>query len=187
MKVEIDASGWAIGVRRIESPNQDERPDDCVVDLVVVHAISLPPDQFGGAGVLQLFCNTLDPDEHPYYAEIAHLRVSAHFLIRRDGELLQFVPTIRRAWHAGQSCWRGRSRCNDFSVGIELEGCDTLGFEDVQYSVLGALLVGLAQRHPIGSVLGHSEIAPGRKTDPGPLFEWARLETVLCESGIARA
>ncbi|MCB1728637.1 MAG: 1,6-anhydro-N-acetylmuramyl-L-alanine amidase AmpD [Gammaproteobacteria bacterium] len=187
MKVDIDPSGWAIGVHRIESPNQDERPDDCAVDLVVVHAISLPPDQFGGAGVMQLFCNALDPDEHPYYAEIAHLRVSAHFLVRRDGELLQFVPTTRRAWQAGQSCWRGRSRCNDFSVGIELEGCDSQGFEEAQYRVLSALLAGLVRRHPIVSVQGHSEIAPGRKTDPGPMFEWQRLETVLRECGLARA
>ncbi|MCP5234029.1 MAG: 1,6-anhydro-N-acetylmuramyl-L-alanine amidase AmpD, partial [Zoogloeaceae bacterium] len=157
MSIEIDSSGWAVGVRRVESPNQDERPDDCAVALVVVHAISLPPDQFGGPGVLELFCNELDPEAHPYYEEIAHLRVSAHFLVRRDGELIQFVPTTRRAWHAGQSCWRGRSRCNDFSVGIELEGCDSLGFEEEQYRVLSMLLAGLARRHPIVSVQGHSE------------------------------
>jgi len=187
MSIEIDSSGWAVGVRRVESPNQDERPDDCAVALVVVHAISLPPDQFGGPGVLELFCNELDPEAHPYYEEIAHLRVSAHFLVRRDGELIQFVPTTRRAWHAGQSCWRGRSRCNDFSVGIELEGCDTQAFEEIQYRVLSSLLTGLARRHPIVSVMGHSEIAPGRKTDPGPLFRWDRLDLASIKFGIARA
>lgn len=186
MTIEIDALGWAAGVKRIESPNHDERPADEAVTLAVVHAISLPPDQFGGPGVIQLFRNTLNPTEHPYYQEIAHLRVSAHFLVRRDGELIQFVPTTRRAWHAGESCWRGRSRCNDFSVGIELEGCDTQAFEEIQYSVLSALLAGLARRHPIVSVMAHSEIAPGRKTDPGPRFRWERIEIALVESGLAR-
>ena len=187
MRIEIDASGWGLGVERIESPNQDERPAGCEVELAVIHAISLPPDQFGGPGVMQLFCNTLDPAEHPYYQEIAHLRVSAHFFVRRDGRLIQFVPTTHRAWHAGQSTWRGRSRCNAFSVGIELEGCDTQGFEERQYQVLCALLAGLARRHPIVSVMGHSEIAPGRKTDPGPLFRWANLELALAGSGLVRA
>jgi N-acetyl-anhydromuramoyl-L-alanine amidase len=145
------------------------------VSLVVVHAISLPPDCFGGPGVEQLFTNRLDPAEHPYYAAIEHLRVSAHFFIRRDGELVQFVSIEDRAWHAGVSQWRGRERCNDFSVGIELEGCDSLPFEAVQYERLAELLNCLDKVLPGHDVAGHSDIAPGRKTDPGPCFDWARL------------
>ncbi|MDQ7989756.1 MAG: 1,6-anhydro-N-acetylmuramyl-L-alanine amidase AmpD [Candidatus Dactylopiibacterium sp.] len=173
----IDASGWLSSARRIVSPNCDERPPGSAVELVVIHAISLPPDQFGGSGVAQLFTNTLAADEHPYYAGIVQLRVSAHFFIRRDGELIQFVPVGARAWHAGASSWRGRERCNDFSVGIELEGCDTLPFEPVQYRVLDALLGVLARHLPIVDVQGHSDIAPGRKTDPGPCFDWSAIAT----------
>lgn len=141
--------------------------------LVVVHAISLPPECFGGPGVAQLFTNTLDPAAHPYYAGIADLKVSAHFFIRRDGELLQFVSADERAWHAGVSSWRGQERCNDFSIGIELEGCDTMAFELVQYEKLADLLAALQARYPVREVVGHSDIAPGRKTDPGPYFDWA--------------
>lgn len=172
----IDAQGVLSAARQIESPNRDERPAGEQIVLLVVHAISLPPDRFGGPGVQQLFTNTLDPAEHPYYAEIAHLRVSSHFFIRRDGELIQFVPCLQRAWHAGASNWNGRERCNDFSVGIELEGCDTEPFEAVQYDVLQKLVKALRAAYPVEAVVGHSDIAPGRKTDPGPCFDWKRLQ-----------
>ena len=168
--------GWLASARRIPSPNFDARPGGEVPSLIVVHAISLPPDHFGGPGVEQLFTNTLDPGEHPYYATICHLRVSAHFFIRRDGELIQFVSADERAWHAGVSCWDGRERCNDFSIGIELEGCDTQPFELPQYARLAELLAILRSAYPIEVVVGHSDIAPGRKTDPGPCFDWARLD-----------
>lgn len=161
------------------SPNYDARPADEIVSLLVIHAISLPPDCFGGPGVRQLFLNCLDPSEDPFYAEIQHLRVSAHYFIRRTGELIQFVPPEARAWHAGASSWRGRERCNDFSIGIELEGCDTLPFEPVQYHVLADLLDDLCRRFPVADIVGHSDIAPGRKTDPGPCFEWQRLRSSL--------
>jgi AmpD protein len=147
--------------------------------LIVVHAISLPPGEFGGPGVEQLFTNTLNPAEHPYFATIADLRVSAHFFIRRGGEVIQFVDPDKRAWHAGLSNWGGRERCNDFSIGIELEGCDTLPFEAVQYERLAALIQELCERFPIEAVVGHSDIAPGRKTDPGPCFDWAYLRALL--------
>ncbi|MBW7860051.1 MAG: 1,6-anhydro-N-acetylmuramyl-L-alanine amidase AmpD [Rhodocyclaceae bacterium] len=169
------AEGWLDSVRRSETLNSDERPGGVIPSLVVIHAISLPPDCFGGHGVEQLFTNALDPAEHPYYETIAGLRVSAHFFIRRNGEVIQFVSTEDRAWHAGQSCWRGRERCNDFSIGIELEGCDTVPFEDIQYERLAWLLDELEARYPIQDVVGHSDIAPGRKTDPGPCFDWEQL------------
>lgn len=175
----IGGDGWLEGVERIESPNQDERPAQTAVELVVVHAISLPPEEFGGSGVFELFTNSLDPAAHPYYAEIAGLRVSAHFLVRRDGRVIQFVPTTRRAWHAGVSRWMERERCNDFSVGIELEGSDNQPFELPQYAALAELLRAIAARHPVREVTGHSDIAPGRKTDPGPYFDWARLGLLL--------
>lgn len=164
---------------QFNSPNVDFRPEGESVSLVVIHAISLPPDRFGGAGVEQLFTNALDPSAHPYFATIHHLRVSAHFFIRRTGEAICFVPPELRAWHAGVSSWRGRERCNDFSIGIELEGCDTLPFEPVQYEVLADLLADLCSRFPIEGITGHSDIAPGRKTDPGPMFAWGRLKRIL--------
>lgn len=170
-----DETGWFSGARHIPSPNCDERPLAEPVRLVVIHAISLPPGEFGGDGIAALFTNRLDPEAHPYFREIQGLRVSAHFLIRRDGELIQFVSCSRRAWHAGVSSWMGRDRCNDFSIGIELEGCDQLAFEEVQYQVLDRLLADLRHRYPIEAVVGHSDIAPGRKTDPGPHFSWHRL------------
>ncbi|CAB1370403.1 1,6-anhydro-N-acetylmuramyl-L-alanine amidase AmpD [Denitratisoma oestradiolicum] len=157
------------------SPNHDPRPVGQVIDLVVIHAISLPPGEFGGPGVEQLFTNRLDPDAHPYYRDIAGLRVSAHFFIRRDGQLIQWVPCELRAWHAGVSCWQGRQRCNDFSIGIELEGCDEQAFTDAQYQVLTELIAALRQRYPIAAITGHSDIAPERKTDPGPHFDWSRI------------
>lgn len=171
--------GYLPGAQRIDSPNCDERPAGCDVALIVIHAISLPPDQFGGPGVEQLFTNRLDPDQHPYYASIAHLRVSAHFFIRRDGSLQQFVPVTARAWHAGVSSWKGRERCNDFSIGIELEGCDDLAFRVEQYECLATLLRRLRERYPQADICAHSDIAPGRKTDPGPYFEWSRLNALL--------
>ncbi|WP_347251173.1 1,6-anhydro-N-acetylmuramyl-L-alanine amidase AmpD [Zoogloea sp.] len=165
------------------SPNCDDRPDGARPDLVVIHAISLPPDRFGGSGVEQLFTNRLDPAAHPYYAQIHTLRVSAHYFIRRTGETLCFVPPDLRAWHAGVSSWRGRERCNDFSIGIELEGCDTLPFEPIQYEALAGLLVDLYARYPFAGITGHSNIAPGRKTDPGPCFSWGRLRRLLADTG----
>ena len=167
--------GWLDGVRRVVSPNCDRRPSDVEPWLVVVHAISLPPNCFGGQGVFELFTNTLDAAADAYYEQIAGLRVSAHFFIRRDGEVVQFVSADERAWHAGVSCWRGQERCNDFSVGVELEGCDTMGFEPVQYERLAGLIAALQARYPIREVVGHSDIAPGRKTDPGPYFDWGRV------------
>ena len=161
--------------RFVDSPNQDERPSGSGITLAVIHSISLPPGEFGGDAIERLFTNRLDPAAHPYFAEIAHLRVSSHFLIRRDGELVQFVPVGRRAWHAGASSWRGRARCNDFSVGIELEGTDDGAFTDAQYSRLAALLNGLRRDLPLRDLAAHSDIAPGRKTDPGTGFDWPRL------------
>jgi AmpD protein len=159
----------------IASPNFDERPLGTPIELLVIHNISLPPGEFGGNDVIALFTNTLDPQAHPYYREIHRLRVSAHFFVRRDGTLIQFVPCDKRAWHAGASEWRGRTRCNDFSIGIELEGSDDIPFEDIQYVTLNRLIDTLIQRYPIIGIAGHSEIAPARKTDPGPHFDWTRL------------
>lgn len=176
--VADDAAGWLPAVSRTPSPNFDARPPGAAVELIVIHAISLPPDEFGGPGVIELFTNCLDPADHPYFRSICGLRVSAHFLIRRDGELIQFVPCSMRAWHAGESAWRERTRCNDFSVGIELEGCDSMPFEDAQYRSLQSLLAELRRRHAIDAVVGHSDIAPGRKTDPGPHFDWRRIREV---------
>ena len=181
-RLHINEEGLADGVRFIRSPNCDERPADTAIELVVIHAISLPPGEFGGAGVIELFTNCLDQTAHPYYATIAGLEVSAHFLIRRDGELVQFVRCAKRAWHAGASTWRGRSRCNDFSIGVELEGADDCKFEDAQYEQLAALTRALRARYPIAEVLGHADVAPGRKTDPGPHFDWAHYRT---RSGLA--
>lgn len=168
-------SGWLQGARRVDSPNFDARPGDEAPSLLVLHAISLPPGEFGGEAIEQLFTNRLDPQAHPYYAGLRDLRVSAHFLVRRDGELVQFVATDRRAWHAGASSWRGRARCNDFSVGVELEGSDAEAFTPVQYAQLAGLVVALRRALPLRDVAAHSEIAPGRKTDPGPHFDWLRL------------
>jgi AmpD protein len=167
--------GWFDGARHVPSPNCDERPDGQAVSLIVIHAISLPPAQFGGDDIERLFTNTLDPDAHPYFVRICALRVSAHFLIRRDGELIQFVPCDRRAWHAGISRWQGRQCCNDFSIGIEIEGCDELPFEDIQYDRLIDLIGRVNARYPIVALAGHADIAPERKTDPGPYFAWQRL------------
>lgn len=177
----LTPDGRLPGADSIDSPNQDARPAGEAVRLVVVHAISLPPGEFGGDGIERLFTNRLDPDGHPYYRSIAGLRVSAHFLIRRDGRICQFVPCASRAWHAGVSSWRGRERCNDFSVGIELEGCDDSPFEDAQYASLARLIRILRGNYPIEDVVGHSDIAPGRKSDPGPCFDWPRLHALLVD------
>lgn len=175
---EPGADGWLPGARRVESANHDARPEGEVVSLIVVHAISLPPGEFGGEGIVGLFSNCLDASAHPYFAQISSLRVSAHFLLRRDGELIQFVSCAQRAWHAGLSSWNGRQRCNDFSLGIELEGCDDMPFETAQYRALRELIRVLCVAYPIEAVVGHSDIAPGRKTDPGPFFDWRRLASI---------
>lgn len=181
MKIDV-TSGLVEGARFEPSPNCDARPTGVRPDVLVIHAISLPPGQFGGSGIERLFCNALDWGEHPYYAQIQGLKVSAHLLIRRDGECLQFVPLHLRAWHAGQSLCEGRARVNDFSIGIELEGCDDSPFESIQYRVLGDLTLALLQAYPAITPLriyGHSDIAPERKTDPGPHFDWMRYRSLL--------
>lgn len=177
--MRIDAQGMLAGGEYLPSPNCDERPAG-PIELLVIHNISLPPDQFGGDGVPCFFTNTLDASAHPYYQAIAGSRVSAHFFVRRDGQIIQFVPCLKRAWHAGESCWQGKSRCNDFSVGIELEGSDTVPFTDAQYAKLEFLTMALREAYPIRGIAGHSDIAPQRKTDPGGCFDWARYLTGLC-------
>ena len=153
----------------------------------MIHNISLPPGEFGGAAIVDLLVNRLDPNAHPSFGALATLRVSAHFLIRRDGELLQFVPCSRRAWHAGASSWQGRERCNDFSIGVELEGADNVPYPDAQYSVLARLTRALSRRYPIASIAGHDQIAPGRKTDPGPAFDWSRYRALVARRHSGRA
>lgn len=175
----FDPAGWLQRARWIASPNCDARPDAAPISLLVIHNISLPPYQFGGDAVIELFCNRLDPRAHPFYSGLAGARVSSHFFIRRDGELIQFVPCGLRAWHAGASVWRGTQRCNDFSVGVELEGSDFVPFRDAQYQQLVQLTVELQGEYRIQDVVGHSEVSPGRKTDPGPFFDWARYRSLL--------
>lgn len=181
----INAAGWCAAARRTDSPNCDARPIGTPIDLLVIHNISLPPGQFGGSGIAELFTNTLDCDAHPYFERLRALKVSAHFLIRRGGDVLQFVPTLARAWHAGVSQFEGRERCNDFSIGIELEGCDDQPFEPAQYAVLAELTSALRARHPIVAVAGHEHIAPGRKTDPGPCFDWGLYRKYLIQNDAA--
>jgi AmpD protein len=168
-------AGWHTQLRHSASPNFGPRPPGTVIDLVVVHSISLPPGQYGGDEIERLFTNRLDWDAHPYFQQIRGLEVSAHFLIRRGGECLQFVSVDDRAWHAGRSHWRGRDNCNDWSVGIELEGLEGGVFEAPQYQALAALLRDLARQWPIGEVVGHEHVAPGRKQDPGAGFDWTLL------------
>jgi AmpD protein len=169
---KIGADGWCSNVLRAASPNCDTRPGDAKIDLLVIHNISLPPGQFGGPFIADLFANRLDFDAHPYFDQLRALRVSAHFLIRRDGVVMQFVSAGERAWHAGLSSFGGRERCNDFSIGIELEGTDFESFSLVQYEMLAALTHALQAAYPLIDVAGHEHIAPGRKTDPGPFFDW---------------
>ncbi len=168
--------------RQIQSPNADERPDSDDISLVVIHCISLPPQQFGNHYIEQLFCNQLNPNDHPYFKKIYQLKVSAHLLVKRDGELVQFVPFHKRAWHAGLSCYQGRERCNDFSIGIELEGDESNPYTDWQYQQLAQTVGLLLQKYPRLNkqrITGHSDIAPNRKTDPGSSFDWERLYDLL--------
>ena len=178
--MQIDAQGLLSGCDYIPSPNCDDRPNGAI-ELLVIHNISLPPDEFGGDGVQQLFTNTLDAKAHPYYATIADNKVSAHFFVRRDGRIIQFVSCLKRAWHAGESCWKSNSRCNDYSLGVELEGTDTVPFTDAQYVALQALTLALRAAYPINGIAGHSHIAPLRKTDPGPYFDWLHYLTGLAQ------
>ncbi len=183
MTMHLDKNtGLVSKVTYLASPNQDPRPVLEDINALVIHAISLPPDQFGGEYIEQLFTNCLDPVAHPYFTEIHHLRVSSHFLIRRDGQIVQFVPTTERAWHAGESCFQGRHQVNDFSIGIELEGCDTESFARKQYAQLGLLTEAIVDAYPLiarNRITGHSDISPGRKTDPGPCFDWDRYRRLI--------
>jgi AmpD protein len=169
-------------MRIVQSPNCDERPPGTEISLLLLHSISLPPGQYGGDAIERLFTNRLDPEAHPYFREIRDLKVSAHFLVQRDGEVVQFVPVERRAWHAGASTWRGRDRCNDFSVGVELEGSDEDSFTPAQYAALITLVRELRARLPLRDIAAHSEVSPGRKTDPGVRFDWARLLSELARA-----
>jgi AmpD protein len=177
--------GWWREARRIASPNFGPRPAGAAVTLAVLHSISLPPGEYGGPHIEQLFTNRLDWDAHPYFQAIRGAEVSAHFVVRRDGELLQFVSCAQRAWHAGVSSWRGVPNCNDYSIGIELEGLEGQPFEDAQYLRLQALLVGAARRYPLREVTGHEHVAPGRKHDPGSGFDWVRLRGMLQATALA--
>ena len=173
------AEGWLEGVVRVVSPNCDERLSEHDMSLIVIHCISLPPGEFGGQWIDRLFTNTLPAEAHPYFAEIHHLRVAAHLLIRREGQIVQYVPFHKRAWHAGVSCYGGRERCNDFSIGIELEGTETIPYTDEQYQRLAEVIPALLQHYPgldRERISGHSDIAPGRKSDPGPAFDWDRFK-----------
>ena len=173
---QIDAAGWAVGAQHLPSPNFDARAEGTENALLVIHNISLPPGQFGGPFIADLFLNQLDYEADPYFDQLRPLRVSAHFLIRRDGAVLQFVSANDRAWHAGVSSFCGQERCNDFSIGIELEGTDFEAFADAQYAALAALTLALKTAYPLMHVTGHEHIAPGRKTDPGPFFDWSGYE-----------
>ncbi|AFJ01459.1 N-acetylmuramoyl-L-alanine amidase AmpD [Methylophaga frappieri] len=181
--MQIDnKTGWLDVAEKQCSPNQDLRPDTDDLTGIVIHNISLPPGQFGETWIIDLFLNRLEASAHPYFKTIAHLKVSSHLLIRRNGHIVQFVPFHRRAWHAGQSNWQGRDKCNDFTVGIELEGDDHTAFTDEQYVKLTAVIHCLVASYPklnLDNITGHEHIAPGRKTDPGPFFDWARLNKML--------
>jgi AmpD protein len=175
-------NGIVAGARQVASPNCDDRPAGVEPELIVLHGISLPPGEFGGDAIDRLFTNTLAPAAHPYFEQVAGLRVSSHLLIRRDGELVQYVPLHRRAWHAGESCYCGRNTCNDFSVGIELEGTDDVPYADAQYERLAQLIPALIAAYPSlhrRRIVGHCDVAPGRKTDPGPSFDWQRFYSLL--------
>ncbi len=186
--IHIDAkSGLVREARQVASPNSDDRPADCRAELIIVHGISLPPGEFGGEGIDRLFTNTIDPAVHPYFRKVVDLRVSSHLLIRRNGELVQYVPLNKRAWHAGISCFRDREQCNDYSIGIELEGTDDIPYTDRQYEVLATTIQALrvAFESLAGApVVGHSDVAGGRKTDPGSAFDWDRLRAGLIRTGV---
>lgn len=187
MQVEIE-DGWISGARQIASPNFDARPSGVEAELIVVHGISLPPGEFGGPWIERLFMNALPLDVHPYFAEIGPIRVSSHVVVGRDGGLTQFVKFTDRAWHAGQSSYNGRDACNDFSIGIELEGFDTVPYEAAQYAALGRVVAALCKAFPRLSpsrLVGHSDISPGRKTDPGPAFDWPRARACVAAACMA--
>ncbi len=182
MKTFHIQDGWIQEARKLPSPNYDARPADMQIDLLVIHGISLPPGEFGGPWIDELFLNRLDAAAHPYFAEIEGMTVSSHILIRRDGEVVQYVSLLERAWHAGKSCFEGRERCNDFAIGIELEGTDELPYEPVQYERLTAVTKTIQLAFPFirdDRIVGHADIAPGRKTDPGPAFDWHRYRSLL--------
>jgi AmpD protein len=185
--LKIDpATGLVAGVRQVLSPHFYARPGGVLPELIIVHSISLPPGEFGGPWIDRLFTGGLPPEAHSYFRDVARLRVSAHALIQRDGTIVQYVPFGQRAWHAGQSHYRGRAACNDFSIGIELEGTDSIPYADPQYEQLGTLVEALLAAYPSLSsehVVGHSEVAPGRKTDPGPSFDWERWRSILRSHG----
>ena len=177
MRVD-SATGLLIGIKQVLCPFFDERPAGVAPDLIVLHGISLPPGEFGGPWVSRLFTGSLPPTVHPYFAEVAGLRVSAHLFLRRDGEIIQYVSFKDRAWHAGRSSWQGREACNDYSIGIECEGSDDISYTDAQYAALRELLPKLLAAYPAitkDRIVGHSDVAPGRKTDPGPSFDWSRV------------
>ena len=177
--MKIDAEGQLDSAQFIASPNFDQRSEGVAINLLVIHNISLPPNEFGGDGVIELFTNQINPEAHPYYQTLSGIKVSSHFFIRRDGAIIQFVPCLQRAWHAGVSCWQGKERCNDYSVGIELEGSDNMPYTDEQYSTLVALTLCLCHYYPITDIVGHSDIAPSRKTDPGPCFDWQKYASAI--------
>jgi AmpD protein len=179
LKLHVDRGGIVRAAAQIPSPNFDDRPAGVRVSLIVLHGISLPPGEFGGPWIVELFTNRLNPRAHPFFAQLENAKLSAHFLIRREGSLAQFVACEQRAWHAGASRWRGRDRCNDFSIGVELEGTDELPYADAQYLTLAALTRALKRRYPIRDIAGHCDIAPGRKTDPGPHFDWKRFRRAI--------
>jgi N-acetyl-anhydromuramoyl-L-alanine amidase len=187
--LEVDLeSGLMRGVRQIASPNHDPRPAGVEADLIVVHGISLPPGEYGGPWIDRLFTNTLPADVHAYFAEISGLRASSHLAVTRDGAVTQYVSFTERAWHAGKSNFQGREACNDFSVGVELEGTDTQPYEDVQYDRLAEVVAALCAAYPRLSperLVGHSDIAPGRKTDPGPAFDWPRARRLIAAAASA--
>lgn len=170
-----DPLGWLSGVRRVASPNHDARPPETPIELLVIHSISLPPNEYGGDAIERFFTNALDHSQHPYFEQLKGVRVSSHFLVRRNGQVIQFVACNKRAWHAGASTWSGRTRCNDFSIGIELEGSDFEPFTERQYAALARLTRRLKRAYPIRDITGHSDIAPERKTDPGPFFDWDKF------------
>ncbi len=187
MKLDINKA-WLENIRHCTSKHCDDRPEGTKIELLVIHNISLPPGKFGGSYIDQLFTHTLDKNDHPFFVEIAELRVSAHFLIQRTGKITQYVSLLQRAWHAGVSSFAGRSRCNDFSIGIELEGCDDVPYTEKQYQHLIQLIHLLQQEWPIltqDRIVGHCDIAPGRKTDPGPAFDWQRLKLMHSHTSTA--
>jgi N-acetyl-anhydromuramoyl-L-alanine amidase len=181
LRLHVDRNGVVRAAAQVPSPNFDARPTGARISLLVIHNISLPPGQFGGPWIVELFTNRLDAKAHPYFASVADLRVSAHFLIRREGALAQFVPCGFRAWHAGDSSWRERRNCNDFSIGVELEGTDDQPYEDIQYRILGRLTRALRERYPLKDIAGHRDIALERKTDPGPAFDWPRYRKLIAQ------